>query len=846
MKKLLLGVSSIALSCAAGHAMAQAADPSTTEIIVTGTRTTGVKAADSAAPIEVVGNDALKRTGSPDLTEALAASVPSLNVQQNGGDAAALTVQFALRGLNPNDTLVLVDGKRRHTTADLAVDGGSPYSGAAAVDLSFIPVGAIDHVEVLTDGAAAQYGSDAIAGVVNIILKKNSSGGSVSATAGQYFEGDGNTGQWSINRGFGLGDKGFFNVTLEEQYHGFSEQGVGDRRFTTSSGQLLQGLSSPLSNVVNADQYPNVNQLNGDPEFNLYKVFFNAGYDLGAGIQAYAFGSYGERSASHYENYRSPAKVSGVIEGTDTTYYPLANGFDPREKFHETDYSFTGGLKGNLSGWNWDVSSTYGEDNDQVYTINSANAALFSLLQANSTSPVVPQRNFYDGAFIDTEWTNTLDIDRGFEVGLASPLNVAVGVEDRHDTYEVVNGEFGSYYSGGVQSFSGYTPQDEGTHSRTNYSAYVDLAADIIKGLHADLAGRYEHYSDFGDTEVGKFTARYDFNPQIAIRGTISSGFRAPTLAEEYYSGTNVSPNSADVQLPPNSSAAQLAGFDKLKPEQSNNYSIGFVAHPIPRLQITGDLYQINIHDRILVSGFLFGEEEGFGTNGVVSQGVLNAIAARGVSLDTGLSYVGISVFANAANTRTQGGEITATYTSDFEQYGHVDWSAGLNFNDTTVTKLLPLPAAVTNVSFGQTAFLDASALSALTHGTPKEKFVLQAFWTLGKWSANLRSTIYGPTSELVSFDGSGTGDGAYDEKIGFTPIFDLDIGYKITSSLKLDVGANNIFDTFPPKTPSVASGSASNPLRATDGGYVYSVPYTFAPWGNNGGYYYGRLTYTF
>ena len=811
---------------------------SVSEVIVTGTRQTGVKAADSAAPIEIVGATALKQTGFTGLADALATSVPSLNVHQNGGDAAALVVQAALRGLNPNDTLVLVDGKRRNTTADLAVDGGSSYSGSAAVDLSFIPVAAIDHVEVLTDGAAAQYGSDAIAGVVNIILKKSASGGSVSATGGQYYEGDGDTGAWSLNKGFNLGDRGFANVTLEERYHGFSEQGFGDRRYNNADGSVVSGPSAPdqvtLAGVRNAAGYPSENKLNGDPEYNIYNGFYNAGYDLGGGVQAYAFGSYGYRNASHYENYRPPEKVEGMTS-TGELVLPLPDGFEPREQIKEQEYSFTEGLKGKVLGWNWDISTVYGEDNDQVYTVNSANADLFPVLQATSATPIVAQGNFYDGAYISTELTNTLDLDRSFSVGLASPLNVAVGFQHRHDTYEIAAGEPSSYYGAGAQSFIGYTPGDQGTHSRTNYAVYGDLAVDPIAHLLVDLAGRYENYSDFGGATVGKLTARYDFTPDFAVRGTISTGFRAPTLAEEYYSGTNVSPNSADVQLPPNSSASSQAGFGSLKPETSHNYSVGFVYHPIPRLQITADAYDIIIHNRILVSGFLFGSDAGE----VVSQGVLNAISARGVTLDSGLSYAGISIFSNAANTRTDGVEVTATYASDFDQFGHVDWSLGFNYNENAVTKLFPLPSAVANAGFPQTSFLDKSALSGLTSSTPQEKAILQAYWTLGQWSVNLRETIYGPSSEWVSYDGSGTGAGAFDEQIGVTGITDLDIGYKITKALKVDVGANNLFNTYPPLTPTVGG-------RPTDGGYVFNVPYAFAPWGNNGGYYYGRVTYSF
>ncbi len=829
--------------------MAQSTDTSQ-EVIVTGTRTTGLKAADSAAPVEIVGSQALQRTGATSLSDSLQTSVPSLNVDHNAGDAAAVLSIAALRGVSPNDTLVLVDGKRRHSTADLYVDGGSAYSGAATVDLSFIPVGSIDHVEVLTDGAAAQYGTDAIAGVVNIILKNSAHGGVASLTGGQYYEGDGNTGSWYVNKGIAITDKGFLNVTLEEQYHGFSEQGTGDRRVTDAAGHPLASNSAfTTAGILKADNYPGFNRLNGDPTYNLYNGFWNAGYDITPDLKFYSFGNYSQRVSSHFENYRVPTKISGVTS-TGVTVFPLPNGFDPREAFDETDYSFTGGFKGDLLGWNWDLSTTYGRDDVQVSTINSANAQLFPVLQALSATPIAPQRNFYDGGYQNTEWTNTLDLDRSFPMSwAASPLNVALGAEQRHDTYRIQSGEPASYYGAGAQSFDGYLPQDAAIHGRTNYAFYADFSIHPIEHLTTDLAVRYEHYSDFGSTTVGKFTARYDFNDWIAVRGTASTGFRAPTLAEEYYSGTNVSPTSADVQLPPNSAAATLAGFGPLKPEQSDNYSLGVVLHPLPRLQITADAYSILIKDRILVSGFIFGEESGCGaaqgcaTPNVVSQGVLNAISARGVTLDSGLSYAGISIFANAGNTRTDGFEATATYSSDFEEYGHVDWSLGFNYNKTEVTKINALPATVTNTLFGQTEFLNANALSGLLTSTPREKAILQAYWTKGQWSVNLRETIYGEASQLTSFNGSGDGASAFKEVIPATGITDLEVAYKITPQVKLSIGANNLFNQFPPKTPEGNNGGTIEPVN---GALVSGVPYGFSPYGINGGYYYGRVTFTF
>ena len=330
----------------------------------------------------------------------------------------------------------------------------------------------------------------------------------------------------------------------------------------------------------------------------------------------------------------------------------------------------------------------------------------------------------------------------------------------------------------------------------------------------------------------------------VAVRGTVSSGFRAPTLQEEFYSGTNVGPTSAFVQLPADSAAAQLAGFQKLKPEISTSYSAGVVLHPMPRLQVTADYYRIYLFDRILNSGSIIGLEGNYPSQTIVSQGVLNAITARGISLDfPTLTYAGINIFSNAASTRTQGIEATATYASDFGEFGHVDWSVGFNWNDTDILKINALPGAVENVAQGQTSSQTAAALSSLLTGAPREKAILSAFWTLQKFQVNLREEVYGPSSELVSIDGTGTGTGAYNLEVGATAITDLDIGYKLTPQLRFNVGANNLFDQRPSNVPNYVNGST---VRPTDGGNIYNAPATFSPYGINGGYYYGRVTYTF
>jgi iron complex outermembrane receptor protein len=817
---------------------------SVSEVIVTGTRQTGVTAADSAAPIQVVGEGALKRVGQPDLIQSLAQNLPSFNAEAVGGDTANLTLTAALRGLNPNDTLILVDGKRRHPTSNLHVDG-SPYQGAATADLSFIPVSAIDHVEVLQDGAAAQYGSDAIAGVVNIILKSTSSGTVLTGTGGEYYEGDGLTGALSVNQGVNLGDKGYLNLTGEWRYHDFSQQGGIDRRVQTPNGSLLATLNPvDAAGVPNASRFPFVNKINGDAQFSIFNFFYNGAYDITDEVQFYSFGSYGHRTAASFENYRVPSKViacstlgagPGGANGVtcpagQSLLVPFPNGFDPEEALAEEDYGITGGFRGKVSGWNWDLGTTFGRDVDRISTIHSANRSLF--IDSHFTPT-----DFFDGTFFATQWTTNLDFNRDFDVGMASPLNVAFGAEVRWERYSIGAGDAASIYKEGGQSFPGFQPTDAGSHTRTGYAGYIDVAGDPIQNLHVDLAGRYETYSDFGDTAVGKLTARYDFNPSFALRGTISTGFRAPTLDEEFYSATNVAPTFAVIQLPANSAAAAAAGFSRLKPESSTNFSIGFVAHPVDRLSITADGYVIYIDQRIVATGTLLGL---VGTT-VVSPGVLAAIAAHGNKIDPTVSYVGISVFTNAANTRTQGAEVVADYASDFGDWGHVDWSVGFNYNETAVTKQAPLPATVANPAFGQTTILGPTALGQLTTATPKEKVILGAFWQKDQWSVNLRETVYGPSSLIVSTDGTGAGANAVTEHINVTGITDLNVGYQLNKTIRFDMGANNLFNQRPPNVPPTPGGT-----RPADGANVYNVPVGFSPWGINGGYWYGKVTVTF
>jgi len=461
-----------------------------------------------------------------------------------------------------------------------------------------------------------------------------------------------------------------------------------------------------------------------------------------------------------------------------------------------------------------------------MYTLNSGNESLYA---DTFTTP----RDFYDGAFIASEWTSNLDITKNFDVGLASPLNVAFGVEAREDVYQIKQGDEYSTYKEGGQSFPGFLATDAASHSRKNYAAYIDFAAEPIENLQVDIAGRFEHYTDFGDAKIGKITARYDFSPALAIRGTISTGFRAPTLQEEYYSATNVSPTSAFVQLPPDSPAARYLGVNPLQPELSTNYSVGLVAHPLEDLSLTVDAYSIAIGHRIVGTGALYGSG-----GAINSPGVVEAIQAHGNVLDPTVTYTGANVFVNGLSTKTQGVDVSANYPTDFGDYGMVNWTLAANYNETQITGIIPTPsqlASATDPSVLQPLF-SPSALAELTDASPKETVSLSGNWVLGKWSVNLQETIYGPSSELNSPDG-GT---YYRDEVGTTGITNLEVDYMFTDNLTFTLGANNLFNHEPESIGLTPSGEPD------DGSHVWGAPLGISPYGIDGGYYYARVTFNF
>jgi iron complex outermembrane receptor protein len=754
-------------------------------VVVTGTRTS-TKASQSLTPVDVISGAQLQATGQSNLRDALVKLSPSITRETYAGDTAQLTDALSLHGLTPDHVLVLVNGKRRHTTANIALDGGL-NQGSTGVDIDMIPVGLIDHIEILRDGASAQYGSDAIAGVINIILKTNSHGGTIQTTNGQTYAGDGFKNGESANIGLNLGDQGYLDLAAEYDRQNHTVRTGPDDYFGTF--QPGHGYYNPIE---------------GDPASTRESVGFNAGYYLGDDVELYGFGTYAHRDAQAYQNYRPPSVLPEV--------YP--NGFVPTETVNENDYSVTSGIKGqNLFGWSWDLSTTYGGDHEGIGMDSSANTGLYAAEGYTPTS-------FHLATVSNTQLTNNLDLTRAFHLPLLpAPVNVSVGVEQRRETYSVAAGDEASYLDGGSQALPGLAPVSASDNSRNVLGTYIDLSTHLAPKWTVDLAGRFEHYSDVGDTTNGKISTRYDFTPQVAVRGSVSSGFRAPSLAEEYYSNVNESPASVTGLLAANSAAARLIGAQPLKPEESTDYNLGLVLTPTRDLHFTIDAYQIDIRDRIVEGGTASGEA------------AIAAMEAAGLSIPGSIpaSAVSASYFTNGASTRTRGIDLSGTWHTGFGAYGQVDWDLGVNLNTTSVT-------SVATGANGQPE-LNAQQIAWLSTATPKNKIIVGGTWHLDKWGVSLHETRFGSTSSEETYI---VGPNAFSttQFIHFENaaryVTDLEVRYDVTKRFQIAVGANNLFDVYPSKLPYAAQleGAQYDAFASTIG--------------EDGGFYYLRARYTF
>ncbi|AXK72453.1 TonB-dependent receptor [Lysobacter sp. TY2-98] len=721
-----------------------------------------------------------------DLAQSLQATVPSLiSTRQTGADGADLVDGAALRGLGSDQTLVLINGKRHHTVSLVNIYGARDR-GNTGTDLNAIPVMAIDRVEVLRDGAAAQYGSDAIAGVMNIAFKRRE-GCETALGWGQYSRGDGENWLASAYCGMKLATGGTLSVTGEWQDRGRSNRATAE---------------NPLRIIGDSQVLNRTFYLNGDQP-------------LGESVTAYFTAGMQSRAASSAAFARGGVGSDDIPSRNSPDMYP--DGFVPFIDGNIQDRYGILGLRGDAGLWHWDVSQTHGY-NELRYDINHTLNASIANANALAGRPAVSQDRFDAGGFSFEQNTTNLDLSRFYD-GVLQGMNVAFGAEHREERYRIRAGEPNSYIdadgagtggNAGSQGFPGFQPGDVTNRSRSSDALYVDVETDLTERWTTDLAARWEDYSDFGSTVNGKIAMAFKATDTFLLRGSYSTGFRAPSLQQKYFSSTItdfISGQPVDIVIAANDSAlAQAAGIPALKEETSKSATLGFTWTPTRALTFTADAYRIDINDRVILTGEFGTDDPNIGA----------ILAARDIG--------SARFFVNAVDTRTTGLDLTAAYHSGLWG-GSLDTFLAANFGRTEVTKVNAPPS----LAGREDALLPERDRLFVENGAPDRKAVLGFDWNRAQWNANLKIIHFGP-QELGTFSGTAAGvpNQHYDAKTSA----DISGTYAFTPKAKFTLGVTNLFDVFPTR---------QDP-NETDNGHIYES----VQFGLNGRAYFARFWYGF
>jgi iron complex outermembrane receptor protein len=775
------------LACTAAVSPRAGADPAAPAgadtlqtVVVTGTRASDRTVATSLAPIDVLTPKNLTDTGASSLATALRTLLPSFNFPQPSvTDATDASQPAQLRGLSPDETLVLIDGKRLHSTAIVNVNG-SLGRGSSPVDLSAIPINAIDHIEVLRDGAAAQYGSDAIAGVINIILKHGAKGGSASVTGGRYSRGDGATWQAGADDGLALGTKGWLRVSADGTHQNPTDRAGPDKRYP----------SDPTYGTVTFHY--------GLPALQNEQGSINLQYDFTPQVQLYAFSVLNHRDVWAGGFFRSLSQYNTSTPAAAAVY---PDGYLPIEESTLRDDTEVVGVRGTVIGWHYDVSADTGGNQ---WRLNTANTFNYSLAASSPT-------DFYIGTLKYRQTVVNADFKRAFETSwLRNGFLVAWGLEDRHEDFTIDAGDAASYAGAGAQVYPGYTPGDAGSHSRNGQAVYLDLESDFTDKLSAEAAVRHEHYGDFGNTTSLELSGRYAFDPVVAVRATASTGFRAPSLQQEYYSSTAINFISGVPYtirtFPVTDPAAKALGSQPLQPELSHNYTVGLVLTPHNGLYTTIDAYQITIAHRIILSGNLIGTA------------VQNYLTSAGVPFVDGGRF-----FTNAVDTRTRGVDLVSSYSMPFGSSA-LGLTGGVNYNKTDILSIAPNPPQV-GLAGLTLPIITRDEQGRISEGTPRTKVFLAADWTTGPWTVHGQVTRYGEWTDL------NLTNPANDQTYSAIVVLDASLGYQ-WRGWSFAVGSNDLNNAYPDRTKAVNSLGGILPYPET------------SPIGFSGAYYYGTASY--
>ncbi len=823
--------------------------------VTVGSRARHAAADELAVPVDVFGADDIKRQGTTETSQILQALAPSVNFpHQSVTDAGDIGRPFTLRGLSPDQTLVLLNGWRRHQTALVNNFTYGMGAGSSGVDLNTIPQSAIERMEVLRDGASAQYGSDAIAGVVNIVMKEGPFTPYLNVDAGRYipanYADDGTT--TNVNGGWGTklgrGSLSLFGEFLDREPTNrawadpFEDGGTGVADSINSEGQV----------VVKRNAVPQPNHHWGDGLEKDVMTLGNFRLPLNnAGTsEFYAFGGYSYRhgTGNAYRRY-------GGNDRNWSAIYPL--GFLPEFSPKVTDYSAAGGWRAATGGWSVDLGASFGHnhfDYDLTNTLNASLGPCLTLAPTLCSDPApgpdgtpgtrdeIPnQTSFYAGRLRREEFIAQANATKSLNLGLKAPVNFAVGAAWRRERYKIEAGELASYINGrdstqngggfdasvsGSQGFPGFTPSDASDNHRTNFAAYADAETELSSQVLTDLAGRFEHYSDFGSRVTGKLALRYQPSKQFTLRGAASTGFRAPGISQEFFSKvvTNVIAG-VPVQVgifPVNTRAAQVLGANPLRDETSVNLSGGFAYSPTSNVTFTADYFYIKIDHRIMLSATF-----------------LQDSTVR-ILVDSGITGVGaVQYFTNGLDTRTQGVDFTANLRVPRVAGGALDWTAAVNWTKNEITNVDPLPPIFNGT--GEAGLIDTVTWIGITEERPDWRGTLTGQYSASRFHALARASYYGKFSSAQPGFCN-----LCRERYGAKTLVDAEMGYRF-GQVDLSIGVRNLFDVYPDKPSSTVIVDAPGTDTSKDFNDNFGTfPWAAAsPFGYNGRFIYTRASIT-
>jgi iron complex outermembrane receptor protein len=841
---ILLGAAS---QTALAQEAAQVQDNDVEKIAIIGSRVAGRSADELPVPVDILSAEALANTGQTEVGRMLQSIAPSFNFSSSSiSDGTDALRPATLRGLGPDQTLVLINGRRRHQASLIHINT-SVGRGTAGTDMNAIPAASIKRIEVLRDGAAAQYGSDAIAGVINIILNDADEGGKVAVSYGEHSEGDGETTNVDISKGFSLGENGYLNATLNLRDRGYTDRSGlhGSCQFSgcveLANGDLLLG--DPREATATKSTFRI-----GDADSSQFGLTLNTGYEIGDG-ELYGFLTYSTRdneSAAFFRHNNNSGGNAPLQDGDAT----IPTGFLPKINTDIEDISYNFGYQTDLSNdSSLDLSYTYGQNNIDYTTSDTINSSFAnsqrytSSLSAEEIRASIPREAVAYGLELSLQTLN-IDYTKDFDL-----FSLALGAEFRTDEFKVTAGDEYSYRdydtnelgvslypddrAAGTQGFGGTAPMQAVDESRNVISFYVDAETEITDDLIVSGAIRYDDYDGFGDSTNFKLAANWSITDEFAIRGAMSTGFRAPSMQQLYTDNISTQfqsnpndPNGDQIAVQVgtfrnDSALAKAVGIPELKEEEATNFSVGTVIKVTDDINVTIDWYSIDIDDRIVLSNSL-------------GQGLSSDLDAALIASGAGAGQF----FLNGADTETTGIDIIATWNTELLG-GDFNVTAAANFTETDVVSIYTPPNSALGGINPSDVFSDQS-ISIIEEWQPQDRISLSGLYTIGDVSINLAFNRYG---EYTVTDGGR-------QTYGAEVLTDLRVNYQVTENLSLNIGSNNLFDVYPEEN--TIGNSRSGTIVDASGNVVVSSPGVFtysrrsAPFGFNGAYYYAGAEFKF